>query len=326
MGRHPFTTIEKNTGMVVVQNEKLERLKEVVGREKEGGEVRVVPATIKFVDIAGLVKGAHKGEGLGNEFLGHIREVDVVCHVVRVFEDSRVLHVMGGVDSERDVGVVETELILKDLESLETRKKTLGIEKELVEKLISGLNEGKMIKDLGLNEEEKERIRDLFLLTDKPAIYVFNVAENQISRGSYFRLPVSDSLGLVLCAKLEEELFDLEPEEQKEYLESLDLEELGVDQLIKKCFNLLGLLTFYTIAGGKIVQAWPIKKGATALEAADLVHSDMARGFIKAEVIDFDELVKTEGWAQAKEEGKIRLEGKNYPVKEGEVIEFRFKV
>lgn len=316
VGKYPFTTVGKNTGVVMVPDERLKRLAEVV-KGKEAKNVEVRPAAIKFVDIAGLVKGAHKGEGLGNEFLGHIREVDVICHVVRVFEDPNVPRVIDGVDPKRDIEVVNTELILKDLEGLEARSKKLEARKDIIEKLVAGLNQGKMVKDLGLSEKEKEIIKDLFLLTEKPTICVLNVSEEQVSQ-----FPISPNISL--CAKLEEELFDFEPKEQKEYLQAIGLKELGVDQLIKKCFNLLGLLTFYTIAGGKIVQAWPLRRGKTALEASEKVHTDMAKGFIKAEVAGFKDLVEAGSWPEAEKLGKVRIEGRDYVMRDGEVVEFRF--
>lgn len=386
MGKYPFTTVKKNTGVVAVPDARLDRLCQIVkvrdGRGEMGNDpvkfrhgarkwevgkevrgerlekLRVVPAAIKFVDIAGLVKGAHKGEGLGNEFLGHIKEVDVICHVVRVFEDANVPHIMSNVDPKRDIEVINTELILKDLETVEKRlgekkDKKLGTTEtqkltETLKKIRDGLNQGKMVKDLGLSGKEKESIKDLFLLTDKPVVYVFNVSEAQISSLSGNQgIGVSGNRGIresgkqvnrptdqptnrlpgsiPLCAKLEEELFDLEPKEQKEYLRAIGLKELGVDQLIKKCFNLLGLLTFYTIAGGKIVQAWPLRRGKTAFEASEKVHTDMARGFIKAEVISFKDLVEAGSWLEAEKLGKVRLEGKDYVVKNGEVVEFRFR-
>lgn len=321
VGKYPFTTVGKNIGVVMVPDEKLKRLAGVV-KGKEAKNVEVRPAAIKFVDIAGLVKGAHKGEGLGNEFLGHIREVDVICHVVRVFEDPNVPRVIDGVDPKRDIEVVNTELILKDLETAE--KKRLEVKghrseggKKALEKLVAGLNQGKMVKDLGLSEKEKEIIKDLFLLTEKPTICVLNVSEEQVSQ-----FPISPNIPL--CAKLEEELFDFEPKEQKEYLQAIGLKELGVDQLIKKCFNLLGLLTFYTIAGGKIVQAWPLRRGKTALEASEKVHTDMAKGFIKAEVAGFKDLVEAGSWPEAEKLGKVRIEGRDYIMRDGEVVEFRF--
>lgn len=300
----------------MVPDERLKRLAGVI-KGKEAKNVEIRPAAIKFVDIAGLVKGAHKGEGLGNEFLGHIREVDVICHVVRVFEDPNVPRVIDGVDPKRDIEVVNTELILKDLEGLEARSKKLEARKDIIEKLVAGLNQGKMVKDLGLSEKEKEIIKDLFLLTEKPTICVLNVSEEQVSQ-----FPISPNISL--CAKLEEELFDFEPKEQKEYLQAIGLKELGVDQLIKKCFNLLGLLTFYTIAGGKIVQAWPLRRGKTALEASEKVHTDMAKGFIKAEVAGFKNLIEAGSWPEAEKLGKVRIEGRDYVMRDGEVVEFRF--
>lgn len=316
VGKYPFTTVGKNTGVVMVPDERLKRLAGVI-KGKEAKNVEIRPAAIKFVDIAGLVKGAHKGEGLGNEFLGHIREVDVICHVVRVFEDPNVPRVIDGVDPKRDIEVVNTELILKDLEGLEARSKKLEARKDIIEKLVAGLNQGKMVKDLGLSEKEKEIIKDLFLLTEKPTICVLNVSEEQVSQ-----FPISPNISL--CAKLEEELFDFEPKEQKEYLQAIGLKELGVDQLIKKCFNLLGLLTFYTIAGGKIVQAWPLRRGKTALEASEKVHTDMAKGFIKAEVAGFKNLIEAGSWPEAEKLGKVRIEGRDYVMRDGEVVEFRF--
>jgi len=328
VGKYPFTTVGKNIGVVSLLDKSLEQLADLVWKES-GKRPEIVPATIKFVDIAGLVKGAHKGEGLGNEFLSFIREVDLICHVVRVFEDSNVVHVMGSVDPKRDIEIVETELILKDLETIEKvknkKQKTKNRKfEEVIEKIEKGLNKGIKIKDLELSEEEREEIKSLFLLTSKPVVYVFNVSEAQISQLPIdsCQLPVAPKI--VLCAKLEEELFELEEKEQREYLEAIGLLESGVDQLIKKCFNHLDLIVFYTIVGGKIVRAWPIKKGTKAIEAAAKIHSAMAKGFVKAEVVDFSTLLKIGSWQEAEKRGKVRVEGKDYVIKEKEVVEFKF--
>ena len=354
VGKYPFTTVEKNTGVAVVPDEHLKALSQMVVDGKRIDEIKVVPAAIKFVDIAGLVRGAHKGEGLGNEFLGYIREVSAICHVVRVFEDPNVPHIIGSIDPKRDIEVVNTELILKDLETIEkienkkqrTKNKKFG---DVVEKVGAGLNQGRMVRDLGLSEREKDQIKDLCFLTAKPVVYVFNVSEAQISSLSGGQeIEVSEDQSsqkagaerrlveklinrlshpsVTLSALLEEELFDLAPKEQKEYLGALGLKESGVERLIKICFDLLDLIVFYTIAKGRVVRAWPVKKGTTAFQGAGLIHSEIAHGFIKAEIIDCSLLQKIGSWEEAEKRGLVRLVGRDYVIKDREVVEFKFSV
>jgi GTP-binding protein YchF len=351
VGKYPFTTKDKNVGIVEVPDSNLEKLAEIVGETPRRTQVEIRPASIKFVDIAGLVKGAHKGEGLGNEFLGHIREVDVICQVVRVFTDPNVSHVIGDINSQRDIEVVNTELLLKDLETIEKAKgappakplathgkspafakATAGKQKlkveKTIEKLSVGLNSGKMARDLNLTPEEEEIMRNLFLLTAKRMVYFLNSDEEKIVNlgGAQKEKDFLGCPSIWACAKLEEDLAELTPEEQKEYLSSLGIESSGADLLIQECFGLLDLITFYTIAGGKIIQAWSLQRGETALSASEKVHTDMARGFIMAEVVSFADLIKASSWKKARQEGKVRLEGKEYVIKDEEVVEFRFKV
>ena len=259
----PFTTIEPHEAVVPVPDEKLKKLSELLNPET------TVPATVTFIDIAGLVKGAHKGEGLGNQFLAKIREVDAVVHAVRVFKDEAVVHVQGKIEPKEDIEIVNLEL-------------------------------------------------ELGGITGKPVIYVFNCSENELGTFKLEGYP-----GVNISAKLEEEMIDFSPEERKEYLRQLGIEESGLERLINKAYEILGLITFYTIKGGKELHAWSLKEGASALEAAGQVHTDFAKNFIKAEAINVDELLKLGSWKEAREAGKLRLEGKDYPVRNGEVVEFK---
>lgn len=335
-GKHPFTTIDKNTGVVTVPDYRLPRLKKIAAQiaKIKPSQVKVAGTAIKFIDIAGLVKGAHKGEGLGNEFLGHIREVEAVVHVLRHF-DSRVPHVMGLPEPIRDLEVVETELILKDLETVEKIEKKLSFDSSQSLALIKeGLNKGVMIKDQKLSEKEKEEIRELFLLTDKPTLYVLNVAEDQLTvhagKPAVSDLELTKKLKkriasfLVICAQLEAELTGLSEDEAEAYLLEYGIKKSGLDQIIKESYQLLDLLTFFTIAKGKKVSAWSLRAGETALRASSKVHSEFAQGFIKAEVIGYQQLAKIGSWAEAKKRGKIKVVGKDYQVQDGEVIEFKF--
>jgi hypothetical protein len=268
VAEYPFTTIEPNTGVVEVPDERLDKLVELIKPEKK------VPAAVKFVDIAGLVKGAHKGEGLGNKFLAHIREVDAIIHVLRAFENPNVSHVHGKIDPKEDAQIVDLELKLAEIE--------------------------------------------------KPVIYVINVDEKQLNKElSNYPIIQSSNQLIVICAKLEADLADLSERERKEYLKEAGIEESGLDKLIKATYKLLDLVTFFTIKGGKQVQAWPIKQGSTVLEAAEIVHTDFAKGFIKAEAISFNDLEKAGSWRKAQELGKTRFEGRDYRVKDGDVIEFK---
>ncbi|WAM30808.1 redox-regulated ATPase YchF [Caldicellulosiruptor naganoensis] len=333
---YPFCTIEPNVGVVAVPDERLEVLAKIYNPEK------VTPAFIEFVDIAGLVKGASKGEGLGNKFLSHIREVDAIVHVVRCFDDSEIVHVEGSVDPKRDIETINLELIFADMEVLErriekTRKlarnsKEAAHELEILEKIYSTLESGKMARTLKFDDEEDLKfVNSLNLLTFKPTIYAANISEKDIGKENEYVKVVKEiasqegSEVIVICAKLEEEIAALPDEEKKEFLKELGIEKSGLDNLIQAGYRLLGLISFLT-AGEKEVRAWTIKKGTKAPQAAGKIHSDFERGFIRAEVVPFDVLVECGGFAQAKEKGLVRSEGKDYVMQDGDVVIFRFNV
>ncbi|MGE0408482.1 MAG: redox-regulated ATPase YchF [Amphiplicatus sp.] len=331
---YPFCTIEPNIGDVAVPEERLLKLA-TIAKSKE-----IVPARMQFVDIAGLVKGASKGEGLGNQFLANIREVDAVVYVLRCFDDDDVAHVAGKVDPIADFEIVETELMLADLDSLEKRrgnleKKAKGGDKEakaqlaLVDKALAALSDGKPARSVEIAEEDKRAWKGLQLLTAKPVLFVENVDEasaatgNDYSRAVEARAAKEGAAGVVISAKIEAELAQLDEAEQGEYLASLGLEEPGLNRLIRAGYALLGLQTYFT-AGPKEARAWTIPKGATAPEAAGVIHSDFEKGFIRAETIAYSDYVALGGEVPAKEAGKMRLEGKDYLVKDGDVMTFRF--
>ena len=335
---YPFCTIEPNVGVVAVPDERVEKLAEIYKPQK------VTNAIVEFVDIAGLVKGASKGEGLGNKFLSHIREVDSIVQVVRCFENSNITHVDGSIEPIRDIETINLELIFADLETIEKRleraKKLLKADKkyqfeiDTLEKVKSVLEEGNCARTIDYTDEEKEVLRESFLLTLKPTLYVTNVSENDLEN-PYENENVKrvqeyakkeDSEVIALCVKIEEELSALEKDEKQEMLEALGLEESGLDKLIKASYDLLGLMSFLT-AGEPEVRAWTIKKGTKAPAAAGKIHSDIERGFIKAEVISFDDLINASGsMVQAKEKGLVRSEGKEYIMKDGDIVLFRFNV
>ncbi len=333
---YPFATIEPNVGIVDVPNERLQHLCAVV-RNDYGGKAgdrevpeKIIPAVVKFVDIAGLVEGAAQGEGLGNKFLSHIREVDAIVHVVRAFEDENVAKA-GSTTPENDIKVVETELGLADLQVLEKRitaeqRNARGNNKEafeklqIYEKLMIVLDKGEPAREAVLTDKERTLIKDLNLLTLKPVMYIYNVSEKDI-RSPHDR----EASGLYLCAKLEEDLISLDDSEKKEYMRELGIHVSGLDKVITRGYELLGLQTFLT-AGPKEVRAWTIRKGTKAPQAAGTIHTDFERGFISAEVIDFDSLIRVGSWKKAKEQGLVRLEGKNYVMQDGDVVEFRFSV
>ena len=334
---YPFCTIEPNVGIVAVPDERLQKLAQMYNAKK------ITPAVVEFVDIAGLVKGASKGEGLGNKFLSHIRETDAICEVVRCFEDSNVVHVDGSVDPIRDIETINLELIFADIETIEKRldkaKKMLKADKkyqaeiDLLEKIKLALENGMPARQLDYNEDEKEMLKEMFLLTTKPIIYIANVSEEQLSdtendeNVNKVREYASREKAEVisLCVKIEDELSTLDDNDKKEMLEALGLEESGLDILIKKSYDLLGLMSFLT-AGEPEVRAWTIKKGTKAPQAAGKIHSDIERGFIKAEVISYDELIKEGSMVQAKEKGLVRQEGKDYIMQEGDIVLFKFNV
>ena len=332
---YPFCTIDPNVGMVFVPDERLGQLAEIVKTST------IIPATIELVDIAGLVRGASKGEGLGNQFLSHIREVDAIVHVVRCFEDTDVIHVHGKVDPADDIATIETELILADLESMEKRldklKKNARKEKELLpavalaEKLVKGLGEGIPARTLLETEKEKLLGKQFFLLSAKPVLYAANVSDSDLPDGNSFTSKVAEIAAeegakmLIISAKTEAEIAELSEEDRPEFLESLGLEMSGLDRIIQTAYDLLGLHTYFT-AGEKEVHAWTLRKGSTAPEAAGTIHTDFEKGFIRAEVISYEDMIACGSEQKAKEAGKMRSEGKEYVVRDGDVIVFRFNV
>lgn len=336
---YPFCTIEPNVGVVAVPDERLEKLATIYGSK------RLVPTTIEFYDIAGLVKGASKGEGLGNKFLSHIREVEAIAHVVRCFENDEVIHVDGDVDPLRDVETINMELMLSDLEILERRyqknhkaakhDKTLALEVAVIEKALKVLEEGKSVRTLDLSDDEKDILKSFNLLSFKPVIYVTNVSEDDLLDDGNSNPHVAkirefakteDAEVIVVSAQIEEEIAQLEPDEKKEFLKDLGLEESGLDKLIKASYKLLGLISFLT-AGPMETRAWTIKRDTPAPQAAGKIHSDMERGFIRVEVIAYDDLIAHGGnLASAREKGLVRIEGKDYLMKDGDVVLFRFNV
>jgi len=334
---YPFCTIEPNVGVVAVPDERLKKLTEMYNPQK------TTPAVVEFVDIAGLVKGASKGEGLGNKFLSHIRETDAIVEVVRCFEDSNVVHVDGSVNPIRDIETINLELIFADIETVNKRldkaKKNLKADKkyqieiDLLEKILKTLEEGKSARTLEFNEEEQVLVKDMFLLTTKPILYIANISEEQLENPDdndnvkkvkeYAKKENAEVIPL--CVKIEEELSGLEENDKKEMLEALGLEESGLDKVIKKSYDLLGLMSFLT-AGEPEVRAWTIKKGTKAPQAAGKIHSDIERGFIKAEIVSYEDLVREGSMVAAKEKGLVRSEGKEYIMQDGDIVLFKFNV
>ena len=326
---YPFATIEPNVGVVGVPDPRLAVLAEIFGSQ------RVLPATVSFVDIAGIVKGASEGQGLGNKFLSHIREADAICQVIRVFTDPDVVHVDGRVDPKDDIETINTELCLADLQTIEKVLPRLQKESRLVkeksnlvpavEQAQAVLESGRTVWEAGL---DREPLRELFLLTAKPFLYVFNMDEEELGNEhlkSELRALVAPSEAIFLDAKIEAELVELDDAEALELLQSIGQEESGLDLLARVGFDTLGLQTYLT-AGPKEARAWTIAKGATAPEAAGVIHTDFQKGFIKAEVVSFDDLVAAGSMAHAKAAGKVRIEGKDYVMADGDVVEFRFNV
>jgi GTP-binding protein YchF len=323
---YPFATIEPNVGIVPVPDERLNRLAEI------DHPARIVPATVEFVDIAGLVAGASKGEGLGNQFLANIRETDAICEVVRFFSDPDVVHVGGKVDPCSDAETIKTELILADLSTLEKamgrlekeakRDKSLMLRFQTASKVEAGLNEGHRARTLGLSDEESESIHDLHLLTMKPMLYIANVDEDALSSD----LPEIDgTVPVPICAKVEADLAELDPAEAKEYLEALGLRESGLARLAREAYRLLGLQSYFT-SGETETRAWTVAIGAKAPQAAGVIHSDFERGFIKAETASFQDYSDLDGEAGCRAAGKLRQEGKDYVVQDGDVMHFKFNV
>ncbi len=339
---YPFATIEPNIGVVDVPDPRLAKLAELVkqefGQRKGDREIpeKIIPAVVKFYDIAGLVKGASQGEGLGNQFLSHIREADALIQVVRDFEDANVIRA-GSIDQKTDIEVINTELILADLQVLSKRierfegemKKNKSPENqkkmELYKTLLEALNKGTLSIDVKVSDEDKPLIKDLNLLTIKPMIYVLNVSEQDLSSKVTQNSNSLEKERVYLCAKIESELSSLDETDANAYKNELGILESGLDQVIKKGYGLLGLQTFLT-AGPKEVRAWTIRKGDKAPQAAGVIHTDFERGFISAEVISYDSLLAVGGWKNAKEKGLVRIEGKNYVMQDGDVVEFRFSV
>lgn len=335
---YPFCTIEPNIGVVAVPDERLNVLTKMYTSKK------TTPASVRFVDIAGLVKGASKGEGLGNKFLEHIRQVDAIAHVVRCFEDSNITHVADTIDPLRDIDTINTELCLADLEIVDKRiakvekllksgSKEAKMEIDILRKIKSALDEAKPARGIDLTDDELSMIRDVNLLTLKPTLYVANVAEEEVAdfENNPHVAKVKELTSkegnqiVVICAKVESEIAELDDDEAKEFLTDLGLESSGLDKLIHAAFDLLGLMTFLT-AGPDECRAWTIRKGTTAVKAAGKIHSDIERGFIRAEIVNYDDLVKLGSVNAAREKGQVRLEGKDYIMKDGDVTYFRFNV
>ena len=338
MANYPFATIDPNVGMVEVPDKRLDRIQELIPAKK------VVPTTFEFTDIAGIVKGASKGEGLGNKFLENIRQVDAIVHVVRAFDDDNITHVTGKVDPQDDIETINLELSLADLEAVDKRlakvqRAAKGSDKEakaelaVLQKIKPALEDGKPVRSLDFTEDEQPIVRSLFLLTSKPVLYVANIAEDDMAdpEGSkYFKI-VKDyaeqegAQAIGVAAETEEEIAELDDDDKADFLAAEGVEEPGLNKLIRASYKLLGLETFFT-AGGKETRAWTFKRGTKAPQAAGIIHSDFERGFIRAEVMSFDALDEAGNEAKVKENGKLRLEGKDYVMQDGDIVEFRFNV
>ena len=335
---YPFCTIEPNVGVVAVPDSRLDELAKMYSPEL------YTPAVIEFVDIAGLVRGASKGEGLGNKFLSHIREVDAIVHVVRCFENNDIIHVDGGVDPMRDVETINLELIFSDIEIIERRidatkkamkgDKTLAPKVELFERVLKALEDGKTARSLDYTEDEAEMMKDVALLTIKPVIYAANISEDDVagdlSQNSFYQSVVEfakteKSEVIPVCAEIEAQIAELDDEDKEMFLNDLGIEESGLDRLIKASYSLLGLISYLT-AGPKEVRAWTIVKGTKAPQAAGKIHSDFERGFIRAEIVSFDDLMACGSMNVAKEKGLVRSEGKEYVIADGDIVLFRFNV
>ena len=332
---YPFCTIEPNVGIVPVPDTRLDSLSSIVSPEK------ILPTTMEFVDIAGLVEGASKGEGLGNKFLANIRETDAIAHVVRCFANDDVVHVAGKVDPVADIEVINTELMLADMESAEKAVLRVGknaksgnkeaiAEKALMEKVVSHIDSGKPVRTMELNESEQELIKLMHLLTSKPVMYIANVDEDGFENNDMLSsvseyAKAEGAVVVSVCAAIEAEIAQLEEDEKAEFLTELGLEEPGLNRVIRAGYDLLGLQTFFT-AGEKEVRAWTVRQGATAPQGAGRIHTDFEKGFIRAEVVSYDHFIEYQGEQGAKDAGKWRLEGKDYLMSEGDVVHFRFNV
>jgi len=332
---YPFCTIEPNVGVVPMPDPRLQVLADIVNPE------RILPTTMEFVDIAGLVAGASKGEGLGNKFLSNIRETEAIAHVVRCFENDDIIHVSGKIDPLDDIEIINTELILADMDSVEkahqkaaknskSGNKEALARKKLLEKILQHLEQGEIARTLELTDDEKLEIRDLQLLTLKPTVYIANVDEDGFENNPYLDIVIDHAAKegsevVSVCAAIESEMVELDADELNEFLEDLGLEEPGLNRVIRAGYKLLNLQTYFT-AGVKEVRAWTISVGATAPKAAAVIHTDFERGFIRAEVISYKDFAEYKGEAGAKEKGKLRIEGKEYIVQDGDVLHFRFNV
>ena len=331
----PFCTIDPNIGVVPVPDPRLQALADIVHPQK------IIPTSIEFVDIAGLVAGASKGEGLGNKFLAHIREVDAIAHVVRCFEHPDIVHVAGKIDPVSDIETIDTELALADLESVDkalnrveraakANDKEAIARRPVLQKVQAVLNEGRPARSAGLNDDEKALLRDLFLLTLKPLMYIANVKEDGFTNNPHLdkvreRAASEGAQVVPVCAAIEEELAQLDEADRDAFLKDMGLDEPGLNRVIRAGYALLGLLTYFT-AGEKEVRAWTVRDGSTAPQAAGVIHTDFERGFIRAETVAYDDYIKYRGEAGARDAGRLRLEGKDYVVKEGDVLHFRFNV
>lgn len=335
---YPFCTIDPNVGIVEVPDDRLQKLTELVVPKK------TIPTAFEFTDIAGIVKGASKGEGLGNKFLSHIRQVDAICHVVRCFSDENITHVSGKVDPIDDIETINLELILADLESVDKRIERVGklakqrdkdalVEYEVLVKLKEAFESEKPARALDFSEEQLKTVKGLHLLTIKPVLYAANVSEEEVGNtddNQYVQkvrefAAAENAEVIVICAKIEEEIAELDGEEKQMFLDELGIKESGLDQLIRAAYHLLGLATYFT-AGVQEVRAWTFKKGMKAPQCAGVIHTDFERGFIRAETVSYDDLMYTGSMTKAKEAGKVRLEGKDYLVQDGDVMHFRFNV
>jgi GTP-binding protein YchF len=331
---YPFCTIDPNKGVVAVPDQRLDKIAEIIPTEK------IVPATVEFVDIAGLVKGASQGEGLGNQFLGHIKSVNAILHVVRCFEKSDIVHVEGSVHPIRDIEIINTELILADMDTVEKRltkneklvktgDKNIIASIEVLKKVREGLNNGKTARLLALSDEERKHIEDLHLMTGKPVLYVINVFDYEKDK-QYIDIVTDyskkeNSQCVVISGDIESEIAQMEPQERKTYYTEMGIEESGLEKLIRGTYSLLGLITYFT-AGPKEVKAWTIKQGTKAPQAAGVIHSDFERGFICAETYNYGDLIALGSEQKVKEKGLLRLEGKEYVMKDGDIVHFRFNV
>ena len=337
IANYPFCTIEPNVGVVAVPDERLDKLAALYDSKK------ITPTYLRFVDIAGLVKGASRGEGLGNKFLSHIREVDAIVHVVRCFVDSNVTHVSDKVDPVADMQTINLELILADIETVTARlnkaismqktgDKKYKIEAELLERILKHLESEQPVRTMEFDEDEQQAVNEMFLLTAKPVIYAANIAEEDLGRADNPLVKLVEQKAaeenaetLVICAKVEEELSRLDDEEKAMFLESYGIAESGLNRLVKKCYKLLHLISYLT-AGEKETRAWTITEGTKAPQAAGKIHSDFEKGFIRAEIVPYEVMLELGGYNQAKEKGKVRSEGKDYVVRDGDVVLFRFNV